>query len=154
MAMNLQERNAGRALAFEGREKGFTLIETAIALCILTIVALGMASLFVYAINYNSGASDRTLALAIAQQRMERLRRSSFTDTGLTAPTTTDTVSSAGRQYTVVTTICSTSDCGGSSALKIITIQVVPQGASSSWARAPATLISQRSIPSPGPYER
>ena len=154
MAMNLQAKKPGSTLAFKEREKGFTLIETAIALCIMMVAALAVASLFVYAINYNSGASDRVLALAIAQQRMERLRRSSFTDTSLTTPTTTETVTSAGRQFTVVTTICSTPDCGGSSALKIITIKVAPQSASSQWACAAPTLISQRSIPSPGPYER
>src|SRR5712692_5606319 len=98
-------------------EHGFTLLETSIALVVMMIVTLATGSLFVYAINYNSGSGERSAALAIAQQRMERLRKSSFSDASLTTASTTETVTNAGRQYIVVTTVCSTSDCGGSDAL-------------------------------------
>src|SRR5689334_348390 len=108
-------------------ERGFTLLETSIALCIMLVVTLATGSLFVYAINYNSGAADRSAALAIAQQRLERMRKASFTDALLTTPATTETALNAGRQYLVQTTICSTSDCGGSATLKLITISVSPQ---------------------------
>src|SRR6266403_6086070 len=80
-------------------ERGFTLLETSIALCIMLVVTLATGSLFVYAVNYNSGAADRSAALAIAQQRMERLRKSSFSDAPLTTPSTTETALNAGRQY-------------------------------------------------------
>lgn len=134
------------------REQGFTLLETSIALCIMLVVTLATGSLFVYAINYNSGAADRSAALAIAQQRMERLRRSSYTDDSLTTPTTTESVLNAGRGYSVTTTICSTSDCGGSATLKRITISVSPLGATQ-WANGPVTLTSQRAMPGTGSYE-
>ncbi len=133
-------------------ERGFTLLETSIALCIMLVVTLATGSLFVYAINYNSGAADRSAALAIAQQRLERLRKSSFTDALLTTPSTTETVLNAGRQYSVQTTICSTSDCGGSATLKLITVSVRPQAATQ-WANGPVTLLSQRAMPGTGSYE-
>lgn len=136
----------------EKQEQGFTLLETAIALIVMMVVTLATGSLFVYAVKYNSGTGDRSAALAIAQQRLERLRRTPYTDTLMTTPTTTETVTSANRTYTVVTTICSTSDCGGSATLKIITISVTPQSVNG-WANTPATIISQRAAASTGPYE-
>ena len=83
--------------------QGFTLLETSIALVVMMVVTLGTASLFVYAIQNNDGSNDQSLALAVAQQRMERLRRTPFNDTSLTTLLSTETVTSAGRRYTVVT---------------------------------------------------
>jgi Tfp pilus assembly protein PilE len=132
-------------------EQGFTLLETSIALIVMMVVTLATASLFVYAVKYNSGSGDRSAALAIAQQRLERLRRVSYTDTLMTTDSTTETVVNAGRSYTVVTTICSTSACGGSATLKIITIAVTPISANQ-WANTPATVVSERASPAIGEY--
>ena len=132
-------------------EDGVTLLETAIALIIMMVMTLATASLFAYAVNYNSGAGDRSAALAIAQQRMERLRKSSFSDAALTTGSATETAISAGRRYSVVTTICATSGCGGSAALKLLTVQVTPQSANQ-WANAPVIIVSQRATPAVGPY--
>src|SRR6184192_1633386 len=144
--MTLKDKRKTRAVA-DGRRQagnqGFTLLETAIALTVMMIVTLATGSLFVYAVNYNSGTGDRSVALAIAQRQSERLRRTPFNDTLLTTPSTSETVVNAGRQYTLVTTICSTSDCGGSATLKIVTVQVTPQNVNQ-WANAPAIIISQR----------
>ena len=153
--MTLKDKRKTRAVA-DGRRQagnqGFTLLETAIALTVMMIVTLATGSLFVYAVNYNSGTGDRSVALAIAQRQSERLRRTPFNDTLLTTPSTTETVVNAGRQYTLVTTICSTSDCGGSATLKIVTVQVTPQNVNQ-WANAPAIIISQRATPATGPYQ-
>ncbi|HYX29756.1 MAG TPA: prepilin-type N-terminal cleavage/methylation domain-containing protein [Pyrinomonadaceae bacterium] len=138
--------------ADQNNEKGFTLLETSIALIVMMVVTLATASLFVYATNYNSGSGDRAAALAIAQQRLERLRRTPYSDTSMAAGTTTESVTSAGRSYTISTTICATSDCGGSSTLKIITISVTPVS-TNQWANTPATITSERAAPSTGPYE-
>jgi len=128
-------------------EQGFTLLETTIALLIMMIGALAMGSLFVLATNYNSDANDRALALALAQQQMEVLRKTPSTDATLNPGSTTTTLTSANRQYTVVTNICATSDCGGSASLKIITIQVSPQAGTRDWVRGPVTVVSQRAVP-------
>ena len=133
-------------------QQGFTLLETAIALVVMMVITLATGSLFVYAINYNAGSGDRAAALAIAQQQMEHLRKSSFSDTDLSTSSTTETVVNAGRQYTVVTSVCSTSNCGGSATLKLLTVQVTPQGVSQ-WAIAPLTMVSQRATTSVGSYE-
>lgn len=135
----------------KSNEQGFTLLETSIALVVMMVVTLATGSLFVYAVNYNSGAGDRAAALAVAQQRIERMRRTAWDDDLLTTPTTTETVINAGRRYTVVTTVCLDSTCGGSDTLKIITISVSPISANG-WANAPATITTRRSAPSVGPY--
>ena len=94
-------------------QQGFTLLEAAIALVILMIIGLGIASLFTYAIGANSRADDRELAMTIAQKRMEWLRTIpfntqtrmvdfSFPNGGLKATAAegvTETVESAGRSF-------------------------------------------------------
>src|SRR5207302_2706948 len=120
--------------------QGFTLLETSIALVVMMVVTLGTASLFVYAIKNNDGSNDQALALAVAQQRMERLRRTPFNDTSLNTLLSTETVTSAGRRYTVATTVCSTSDCGESGPLKLLTVQSPPQTASAR-PNTPACLL-------------
>ena len=122
-------------------DHGFTLLETAIALVVMMVMALAVASLFVFAIRYDTGANDRALALSIAQQRMERLRRTLFTDATLNTASSTESFTSAGHPYTILTTI------GGSAELKLITVRVTPAAASSKWASTPVTIISQRSTP-------
>ena len=133
-------------------ERGFTLLETTIALVVMMVMALAVVSLFVFAIGYNSGANDRALGLAIAQQRMERLRKTSWTDASLNAGTVTETATSGGRNYNLSTTICNTSDCGGSATSKVITVQVAPASSTSQWSRTAATIITRRSAPAVGDY--
>src|SRR5205085_8196105 len=62
------------------RQSGFTIIETVIAMCIAMVVGFGAISLFLFAIGYNAGASDRARALALAQQRIEILRATAYAD--------------------------------------------------------------------------
>ena len=133
-----------------GRERGFTLIETCIALLVLMVAALSIASLFTYAIQYNTGANDRALAQAIAQQRMESLRKTPFDQIA----SSTSTVTSAGRTFNVVTTACNdgSSACGGSASMTRITVQVTPQGAGPSWSRSSVTLIALRGVTSFGTF--
>ncbi len=57
---------------------GFTILETVIALSIMMTVGLGAVSFFFFAANYNSGASSRARALALAQERMEEWRARKF----------------------------------------------------------------------------
>lgn len=134
-------------------QQGFTLIEIMIAFVLLMIVTLGAASLFVYAINYNSGAYDRTLAHAIAQQQLERLRKTDFDS--LTTPAQPEPVIvSGGRTYNIVTTVCgnAAAGCGGSSTLKRITLQVTPQGAGPNWVRSSVTIETLRAAPVTGTF--
>lgn len=134
--------------------KGFTLIETSIAMVILMVAALGTVSLFVYSIGYNSGGNDRAVAIGIAQQQIEQLRVVPFTDSILNVQSATvltpDTISN-GRTYRVTRTITgSNNDNSGNPTLKTITIRVDPTG--SGWAGFPVILRTMRSSISKGTH--
>jgi len=108
-------------------ECGFTLLETSIAMVIMMVSVLASASLFAYSIKNNSGANDRELAMAVAQQQMEQLRNVPFTDASLTATAgTTTTITRAGRQYTVLKIITDSNTVNGQPTLKTITTRVTP----------------------------
>ena len=151
-------------------DKGFTLLEAAIALVILMIIGLGIASLFTYAIGANSRADDRELAMTIAQKRMEWLRTIPFTtqtrslafafpNGGLQATSpggVTETVTSAGRRYIVNTVIQDLSfvpagvhDAGAPTA-KSIKVSVTPSVATTAFETV--TLNTQRTTQVTGVY--
>jgi prepilin-type N-terminal cleavage/methylation domain-containing protein len=135
-------------------ERGFTLIETSIAMVIMMVAGLGMVSLFTYSIGYNSGANDRAVAISIAQQQTEQLRSVQFTDQILNVSAATvlspDTISN-GRTYRVTRTVTgSNNDVSGNPTLKTITIQVNPT--SSGWAGFPVILRTIRSATSKGTH--
>jgi prepilin-type N-terminal cleavage/methylation domain-containing protein len=135
-------------------ERGFTLIETAIALVVMLVMALGAASLFAFSVYNNSGGSDRAQTLAIAQQTLERLRHAKFSITGtdaiLNAGTITETVRRGGqnpldpqdptaRSFRVVSAIDDNPttpalDTNALTTLKSVTVTVTPLGAGQSWA--------------------
>ncbi|MDX6614369.1 MAG: hypothetical protein QOD75_3555 [Blastocatellia bacterium] len=129
-------------------QRGFTLLETTIALFIMTIVGLGAASLFAFSIQNNSGATDRTQALALVQQQLELLRNARFSALDseadgtwiLRAGTRTqDGVLAGGRSYQVTTAITNTT-----ATLKLITISVTPQGEGPDWAGTPVAVSTNR----------
>ena len=140
-------------------QQGFTLIETSISLLVMMVVALGAASLFVFALGTNTTGRDRELSMAVAQQQMERLRNAKFADLDSTLTATgggNKTVTNGGRSYTVVTTIVDT--ISGNSAQKTITIKVTPKGTNTSGLSAVqsvfggVTLVTLRSTTVKGPY--
>lgn len=135
-------------------ERGFTLIETSIAMVIMMVAGLGVVSLFVYSISNNSGGNDRAVAISIAQQQIEQLRSVRFTDPILNVSAATvltpDTVSN-GRTYRVTRTVTgSNNDTSGNPTLKTITIRVDP--ASPGWAGLPVILQTTRSATTKGTH--
>ncbi len=132
------------------RERGFTLLETCSALLVMMIGGLGICAVFVYAIKNNTGSRDRAAALAVAQQQMEAYRNLTFLDPGLAA-TDPDpdpvTVESAGRTYSVKTTITDTT-----TSLKTVRIQVTPLLSDDLWALGSVEISVQRSAFALGPY--
>lgn len=135
-------------------ERGFTLIETSIALVIMMVAGLGVLSLFTYSIGYNSGGNDRAVAISVAQQQIEQLRTVQFTDSILNVSAATvltpDTVSN-GRTYRVTRTVTgSNNDTSGNPTLKTITIRVDPM--SSGWAGFPVILRTMRSAITKGTH--
>lgn len=157
----MSRRRGARRAAERTGEAGFTLLEIVIALLVMMIAVLATVSLFIFAVNYNSGSRDRTVALAIAQQRIERLRNISFTDAALDptpATGTTTTLFSNGRFYSV-TTIVTNIDGSFPNPVndprrKTITVRVLPLGGRSvtrdnqttnEWSFNPVTLSTTRS---------
>ena len=134
-------------------QSGFSLLETTIALVVMMVGALACSSLFVFSLQNNVGGSERALAMAVAQQQLEQFRSVSYEDTTLNAGTTTATVRSGERNYTVERTIVDDNNNNGTpKKLKLITITVTPQTAGANWMRTPVVLVSQRSTLAAGSY--
>ena len=135
-------------------ERGFSLIETCIAMVVMMVAGLAVSSLFVFSVQNNVGGSERALAMAVAQQQLERLRVVNFEDASLNTGSTTSTVSSGGHNYTVVRTITDETNPNGSNKqMRKITITVTPLGGSrGNWTRSPVTLVSLRSTLASGSF--
>ena len=159
MKADIMKRNDEAIAKHRGDgQHGFTLIETSISLLVMMVVALGAASLFVFALGTNSTGRDRELSMAVAQQQMERLRNAKFVDLDATLTATggaNKTVTSGGRSYTVVTTILDS--ITGDSTQKTITIKVTPKGTNTTGLSpvqsvfGGVTLVTQRSTTVLGP---
>jgi Tfp pilus assembly protein PilV len=152
ISSKLKSRGGGNTARRSAGERGFTLVETSIALFILMVAGLGLASLFTYSIQNNSGGNDRAVALSVAQQQIEQFRSVAFSDPIIAVSAATalspDTVSN-GRTYRVTKTVTgSNNDVSGNPTLKTITIRVDPL--SSGWAGLGVTLRTQRSATTTG----
>ena len=134
-------------------ERGFTIIETTIASVVMMVGALAMSSLFVFSTQNNVGGSDRALAMAVAQQQLEQIRSMTYVNAPLTAGTTSKTVQSSARNYTVQTVVADEMNANGSAKqLKRITITVTPMGTGQNWTRTPVVLVTFRSTLNSGAF--
>jgi Tfp pilus assembly protein PilV len=134
-------------------ERGFTLIETAIAMIVMMVAGLGAVALFTYAIRVNNISGTRAAAIAIAQQSLEQFRGVEFNDAILTpGVTASTTVAGVDSSYTVQTTVCNTSACGGSPTLKNIQIVVTPVRGDGLGSTMAVVVNTQRAAPGVGPY--
>jgi Tfp pilus assembly protein PilV len=134
-------------------DRGFTLIETCIAMVMLMIVVCGVLPVGVYALKYNSAAAIRAGAVTAAQRKLEQLRASSFTS--CTSSSEVVAIGSADSQsYTVDVTVTDVT-----TTLKNITITVTPQGRSTSggvysgndgWMRGQIVIYTKRTTSSTG----
>src|SRR2546423_1314598 len=148
---NLLTKDERTARREDERQGGFTIIETVIAMCIALVVGFGAISLFLFAIGYNAGASDRARALALAQQRLEILRPTAYADLKTTAdamPATGTAGSSASpdydqRTFNVTTTVADDANVLNSRQ-KVITVTVSPANAGR-WTGGGVTLRCFRS---------
>jgi Tfp pilus assembly protein PilV len=133
-------------------QRGFTIVETTIASLVMLVGALGVSSLFLFSTQNNIGGSERALAMAVAQQQLEQIRSVTFEDITLTAGTTTTTVTSGGRPYTVQRVVANETDAeGNAKQLKKITVRVTPKSAPN-WISTPVELVTLRSTLASGSY--
>lgn len=129
------------------QDRGFTLIETCIAMVILMIVVCGILPLGVYAVKYNSAAAIRAGAVTAAQRKLEQLRAGSFNSCVSSSEVVT-VGPTESQTYTVDVTVTDVS-----STLKNIQITVTPQGRSTSggiyggnegWMRGQVVIYTRR----------
>ena len=130
-------------------ERGFTLIETTIALVVMMIVMLAAASLFAYAIYNNSSGTDRAQTLAVAQVSMERFRSAAFSKSKVDSilnpgPQEQKGVARGGtngvRYYDIAWTVVDTTPT-----VKTITVTVTPKGSAGASGTTPSlTIMTQR----------
>jgi Tfp pilus assembly protein PilV len=150
----MRSRPAHRKAA--GDSRGFTLIETCIALLVLMAVGMGVTSAIVFAMTSNRGASNRAHANAVAQRQAEYLQNVPFT--GLEAAVTASggspkTVVVDDRTFTVTTTITYV-PTAATATLKTVIIEVRPQGDPAAWANAPVRFRFQRVTQTIGLYSK
>jgi len=134
-------------------ERGFTLIETCIAMVMLLIVACGVLPLGVYALKYNSAAAIRAGAITAAQRKLEQLRAGSF-NSCISSSEVVSVGTTDSQTYTVDVTVTDVT-----TTLKNITITVTPQGRSTSggvyagssgWMRGQVVIYTKRTTSSTG----
>jgi prepilin-type N-terminal cleavage/methylation domain-containing protein len=154
----LKEANTKSMQPAPNGEAGFTLLETAVAMVLLAIAGLGIASVFFFAAKNNTSARDRELAMAVAQQTMEQLRNAPFNDATLSATSGSSlTLTRAGRRYTVQTTVVDSNVVNGNATTKTITVRVTPWSDGTTWSRnvssvfGSVTMVSDRSAQTVGP---
>jgi Tfp pilus assembly protein PilV len=137
----------------EIKDRGFTLIETCIAMVMLMIVVCGVLPLGVYALKYNSAAAIRAGAVTAAQRKLEQLRAGSFTSCVSSSEVVT-VGPTESTSYTVDVTVTDVT-----TALKSIRITVTPQGRSTSggvysgnesWMRGQVVVYTKRTTSSIG----
>jgi Tfp pilus assembly protein PilV len=128
-------------------QRGFTLIETCIAMVMLMVVVCGVLPLGVYSLKYNSAAAVRAGAVTAAQRKQEQLRGGSFTSCVSSSEVVT-VGPTESQTYTVDVTVTNVT-----ATLKSITIVVTPQGRSTSggvysgnegWMRGQVVVYTRR----------
>jgi len=108
----------------KNNDNGFTLIEVLIAIVILSVGLLGMASLTVGIINGNRFSNDLTTATTLAQDKMEEIRGASYSSV---ASETKAVLSSPYDEYKREVTITDDSPATG---MKTVSVKVYWGGAS------------------------
>ena len=128
--------------------RGFSLLETCIALLVFLVVLTGIVPLCVYALKYNSAAAIRAGAITVAQRKLEQLRAGSFTSCTSSSEVVTVGPTAASQTYTVDVTVTDVSPT-----LKNIKIVITPQGRSTTgsvyegnegWMRGQIILHTKR----------
>ena len=136
-------------------DRGFTLIETCIAMVMLMIVVCGVIPLGVYAVKYDSAAGIRAGAVTTAQRKLEQLRAGSFTSC-ISSSEVVTIGPTESQSYTVDVTVTNVT-----TTLKTIKITVTPQGRSTSggtyagkegWMRGQVVIYSKRTSSSTGSH--
>lgn len=133
-------------------ERGTSLVECVVALLVLMVVSLAVVSVFNFSVTNSANTQRRLRALMVAQQRIEDVRNTPFTD--LTAGTVTENnYVFDGVSHKVVRVISDqdiiTTTAAPGPERKTIAVTVTPFG-SKNGSEA-ITLTTIRSVNRPGP---
>ena len=122
-------------------EKGFTLVEVLVAMVILSVGLLGMASLTVAIIHGNKLSNDLTTATTLAQDQMENIRRLGYSGTPTTDTTTTENYNSisgyAAYKRVTITTVGSPA-----TGMKTVSVKVYWGASDAHWVEL-KTILAQ-----------
>jgi prepilin-type N-terminal cleavage/methylation domain-containing protein len=137
-------------------QSGFSLVEVTVAMVILLIAILGVFISFAFAVNYNSGNTSRAQALAILQQKVEKLRSAKFvptaTDAALTGGTKTPEpyTTTDGNKFKIQVVVDDDPFTAGiqtdaTKRLKEVSVTVTLERPTPGWQTAvPATIVLRR----------
>ena len=103
--------------------KGFTLLESIIALAILSITLVGMLPAFQTFMDANTLSEERSNALAAAQEVMESLRHKDPSSLPSSGSSAIEAVQVGSQEYEVVTHYCQNGTYCGSD-IRHITVEV------------------------------
>jgi Tfp pilus assembly protein PilV len=137
--------------------RGFTLLETTVAMLVLMVVSMGVVGALLYAMNSNLGAGNRSHANAVAQRQIEYLQNVPFVN--LEAAVTAaggaaKVVQVEGHSFNVATAF-QYAPSAAAPTLKTVVVTVTPQGVDpNSWAQSPVQARLQRTTQVVGPYSK
>jgi len=121
--MNFREKVVSTPKNKKQNDNGFTLLEVLIAIVVLSVGLLGMASLTVGIINGNKFSNDVTMATTLGQDKMEDVRKMGYS--GVTNETKAP-LSSPYDEYKREVTVTNDSPASG---MKTVTVKVYWGGA-------------------------
>ena len=99
MEKDPKRKTATRLFPAAGKSKGFTLIETLIAILLLSIGLLGMGTLLYSVMGYNEYAETVTTATTLAQDKLEDLKTADYSSIVVESPVCLDENGSVGGIY-------------------------------------------------------
>jgi type IV pilus assembly protein PilV len=106
------------AMRMVEQKSGFTLIEVLVAMTLLSIGLLGVASLTMGVIKGNSYSKNVTTATIVAQQQIEQAQRIGYTSANTLAGNAT--VSMGGTSFTRATTVTDSSPAANMKAVSVV----------------------------------